>query len=169
MAIYFNEATKTFYLESKDITYAMKVHHLGYLEHAYFGARIEREDVEHIIARNQRCFNNAAPNTNDYWSALNNMCLEMPVYGNGDFRECMIQIEQPNGSRLCDMKYEGYEILKEKPALCGMIAILPTFVFMKMLMQRGVEGNILTLACIGIAGIVYLVLAGREVLRIKGK
>lgn len=56
-----------------------------------------------------------------------------------------------------------------KPALCGMIAILPTFVFMKMLMQRGVEGNILTIACIGIAGIVYLILAGREVLRIKGK
>lgn len=123
MSIYFNRESKTFYLESKDITYAMKLHHLGYLEHVYFGARIAREDVEHIIARNQRCFNNAAPNTNDYWSALNNMCLEMPVYGNGDFRECMIQIEQPNGSRLCDMKYDSHEILDKKPALCGMPSV----------------------------------------------
>ena len=123
MSIYFNSESKTFYLESKDITYAMKIHQYGYLEHIYFGARIEREDIDHVIVKNQRCFNNAAPNTNDYWSALNNMCLEMPVYGNGDFRECMIQIEQPNGARLCDMKYDSHEILEKKPALDGMPSV----------------------------------------------
>lgn len=56
-----------------------------------------------------------------------------------------------------------------KPVICGMISIVPIFALMRMLTQRGIDGNVLTLACIGIAGIVYLVLTGREVLRIKGK
>lgn len=123
MSIYFNSENKTFYLESKDVTYAMKIHKYGYLEHIYYGARVGREDLEHVIIRNMHSFNTAAPGTTDYAAGLNNMTLEMPTYGRGDFRECMIQLEHPNGVRLCDMRYESHEILDKKPELCGMPSV----------------------------------------------
>ena len=43
--IYFNEQYKTFYLESKGLTYAFKVTEAGFLEHLYYGKRIAREDL----------------------------------------------------------------------------------------------------------------------------
>lgn len=123
MSVFFNEQNKTFYLESKDITYAMKINKLGYLEHIYFGARVDREDLDHTIPINERSFDPAPTGTYEYSASLNNISLEMPVYGNGDFRECMLQLEQPNGSRLCDMKYYSHKMLSEKPALEGMPSV----------------------------------------------
>ena len=43
--IYFDEGTKTFYLESKDLTYAFRISPAKFLEHLYYGKRIGREDL----------------------------------------------------------------------------------------------------------------------------
>lgn len=56
-----------------------------------------------------------------------------------------------------------------KPALCGAAAIFPVYMLMKMLTQKGIVGNLVTLVCIGVAGLLYLILSGREILRIRGK
>ena len=45
MAIYFDEQSKIFYLEGKDLSYAMGINKFGFIEHLYFGARIGREDI----------------------------------------------------------------------------------------------------------------------------
>ena len=43
--IYFDKTTKTFYLESKNLTYSFCVNRYGFLQHLYFGKRIDREDL----------------------------------------------------------------------------------------------------------------------------
>ena len=42
MAIYVDEQTRTFYLESKNTTYAFCANPFGFLQHIYFGKRIAR-------------------------------------------------------------------------------------------------------------------------------
>ena len=45
MAVYFNEETKTFYLEGKNISYIFGINFTGFPEHYYFGARIGRDEL----------------------------------------------------------------------------------------------------------------------------
>ena len=56
-----------------------------------------------------------------------------------------------------------------KPAICGVFSVCPAFLLMKILSSRGFSGNVATLLCIGVAGSVYLILSGREILRLRGK
>ncbi len=121
--IYFLEDTKTFYLESKNVTYAFCVNEAGFLQHLYFGKRIHREDLtfapcQHTgwrihgtyLKKNGKMFNmNAYPN-------------ECPTYGRSDYRESMIALDF-NGVRVGDFEFEGYEILSEKPPICGMPSV----------------------------------------------
>ena len=48
MAIHYNEQIKTFYLESKGITYAFRINEMGFLQHLYYGKTIDREDLTFI-------------------------------------------------------------------------------------------------------------------------
>ena len=43
MSIYFDEKTKVFYLESKNLTYAFGINAIGEMEHIYFGKRVGRD------------------------------------------------------------------------------------------------------------------------------
>ena len=45
MAIFFEQESQTFYLESKNVTYAFRVAPFGILQHLYYGKRIPREDL----------------------------------------------------------------------------------------------------------------------------
>ena len=45
MAIFYDEQSKIFYLESKETTYAFGINKLGILEHLYFGKRVGRDLV----------------------------------------------------------------------------------------------------------------------------
>ena len=52
--IYFEKENQTFYLESKDVTYAFRVHELGFLNHLYYGKRIPREDLAFSVFQADR-------------------------------------------------------------------------------------------------------------------
>ena len=121
--IFFQDETKTFYLESKDTTYAFCVNEAGFLQHLYFGKRIHREDLtfapcQHTgwrihgtyLRKNGKMYNmNAYPN-------------ECPTFGRSDYRESMLSFDF-DGVRVGDLEYEGYEILPEKPRLEGMPSV----------------------------------------------
>ena len=47
--IFFDEHTKTFYLESKNVSYIFCVNECGFLNHLYYGKRISREDLSHTV------------------------------------------------------------------------------------------------------------------------
>ena len=48
--IYFDSEFQAFYLESKGVTYAFRVTEYGFLQHLYFGDRIDRKDLRYTYA-----------------------------------------------------------------------------------------------------------------------
>lgn len=122
MAIFFDKKSRTFYLESKDITYAFAVDECGLLEHLYFGKRIARDDLSYGVYTVDRghCtyFSGTGPN-----KSLNQHANECPTYGRSDFRESMIALCDGMGVRVTDFIYLDYTILAEKPPLDGIPSV----------------------------------------------
>jgi stage V sporulation protein B len=87
----------------------------------------------------------------------------------------------PIGTFFCDImicllnfvflsrRFKGKISFKEtllEPSVFAFASILPAFFLMRRL-QKIFDGRIITVACICISGIVYLILAGRKILKIK--
>ena len=121
--IYVNQEIKTFYLESKGVTYAFCVHPAGFLQHLYYGKRIHKEDLgfNNPINTFWRIHGVSIPANNTLYN-LNAYAHECPTYGRGDFREGMVSFDF-DGQRITDLVYDSYEILDEKPALKGMPSV----------------------------------------------
>ena len=117
MAIIFKESTKTFYLESKETTYAFYINKIGFPEHLYFGKRVAHDALNYAYAGGATSHRAYIPEVN---ISYNDLPAEAPFYGNGDFREPMTQIMDAKGDRLIQPVYERHEILAEKPAIPGM-------------------------------------------------
>lgn len=117
MSVIYQESTKTFYLESKDITYAFYINKLGFPEHLYFGRRVGHDALNYAYSVGATSMRACLPDTQ---TSFNDLPGEAPFYGNGDFREPMFQIMDERGDRLTQLVYESHEILASKPALPGM-------------------------------------------------
>jgi alpha-galactosidase len=122
MAIYFNPENQFFYLEGKNLSYVFGINRTGFPEHYYFGTRIGRDDLAYTYEANIGDSGEAAIPGKVHAGGLsyNVYRSEVSFYGNGEFRECSLQLLQKNGSRLNEFLYETHEILAEKPALAGM-------------------------------------------------
>ena len=122
MAIYFNEETKTFYLEGKNISYIFGINRTNFPEHYYFGTRIGRDDLAYTYEANIGDSAEAAipGEVHAGGKSYNIYRSELSVYGKGEFRECSLQLLKKNGSRLNEFLYETHEILAVKPAIPGM-------------------------------------------------
>lgn len=111
--ITFLEEQKTFYLETKDTTYAMFVNEHSHLEHLYYGPKVDR--FENIL--DQRLQYEFELGTSTSYSKeakgymLNNTLLEVSTYGKGDYREPTLHIELPSGSRTTDFTYVHHETI----------------------------------------------------------
>lgn len=119
MAIAYQESSRTFFLESKDVTYAFRVHEFGFLNHLYFGKKIPREDLRFSVCEKHRGHGAVLPNANRFQS-LSIFQNECPTYGRGDYRESMVALCDADGVRIVDLTYESHKIVKEKPILEGM-------------------------------------------------
>lgn len=117
--IYFEEKNKTFYLESKNVTYAFRIHELGFLNHLYFGKRIPREDLDFSVFTAERGQSATLPNAKgkDSLDCYHNEC---PTYGRSDYKESMLAFCDEVGVRVVDLKYVGHEIVRKKTRLEGM-------------------------------------------------
>ncbi len=130
MAIIFDKSTKTFYLEGKNITYAFFANRRGYLEHLYFGEKISRDHLFYTrtsIRRNafpamvpgeDVTKGNVDPSVGP--TSYNHIPAEITFFGNGDYREPTVQVENAGGDRLCELLYYSHEILDTKPKINGM-------------------------------------------------
>ena len=119
--IYFDERIKTFYLESKNVTYSFCVNKYGFLQHLYYGKRIDREDLEYTVYCVDRGHGSniaGAPRNH----SLNVFASECPTYGRSDYRESMLAFDF-DGVRVGDLVYENYSILERKPKLDGMPSV----------------------------------------------
>lgn len=119
MAIYFEKENQTFYLESKNITYAFRIHKFGLLNHLYYGKRIPREDLAFSVFEMERGHSANLPEAGRAES-LDSYHNECPTFGRSDYRESMLAFCDYLGVRVVDLKYVSHEIFKEKPSIDGM-------------------------------------------------
>ncbi len=124
MSIHFDSTTKTFYLEGKNITYAFFINSVGYAEHLYFGKRISRDFLLYTRTDGGRSaatyVPGVDPEADSVKESYHSYPSELSFYGNSDFREPTVQVENAEGDRLCELLYDGHEILAEKPRMLGM-------------------------------------------------
>ena len=121
MGIKVNEEKKIFQLNTPNTTYLMGVARDQYLGHMYYGKKMddcnglyllrmpEGKDAEHALVK-------------DKIGLMDRFSFEYPVWGTGDFRDTCLQVRSESGHRVCELTYEGYEIIDGKPAIANMPA-----------------------------------------------
>jgi len=122
MAIHFDKKTKTFYLEGKDITYAFFINAYGYAEHLYFGKKIGRDPLFFTrgVIGGRTCAASVPGLDEVGFNSYHYFSPEIAFYGNGDFREPTVQVENATGDRLCELLYISHDIIPENPRAVGM-------------------------------------------------
>lgn len=120
--ICFDKSTNTFYLESKDVTYAFGISKFGFLNHLYYGKRISREDLSYSVYHVDRGHGSNIANAARHES-LNVYGNECPAFGRSDYRQSMIALCDKKGVRVGDWKYVSHHIVEEKPELKGMPSV----------------------------------------------
>lgn len=123
MAITFESKTKTFFLDGKNSTYAFFINCVGYAEHLYYGSKISHDDLTYTRAIGTYFAPATVPGTDgleDGFLSYMEFPSELGFYGTGDYREPAVLVQNKNGDRLCELLYDSYEIVKEKPKMQGM-------------------------------------------------
>lgn len=119
MSIIYMEKDKSFVLQGKDITYILRIRKNKYLEHVYYGSKIEKPVISQMVKDKVRASFNANPDDDESFS-LDTMRAEYPAYGNTDLRMPAYQVQLDNGTRITDLTYQSYEIVKGKEKLKGL-------------------------------------------------
>jgi len=109
----------SFYLlETSGSMYCFRVTDQGFLQHLYYGRRLDlRGGWEALVPQVRHMPGNAAG-----WEgvSLEDMALETSAPGLGDLRESMVTVRTDDGDVLTDFRFEGAEVLLEKPPLPGL-------------------------------------------------
>jgi alpha-galactosidase len=119
MGISYQQNEKSFILQSKSSTYIMRITKDKYLEHVYYGDKIEKPVICAITKSTGRASFHANPDEDETFS-LDTMPSEYPAYGHTDLRMPAYQLQLENGTRITDLTYQSYEIKKGKPRLSGL-------------------------------------------------
>ncbi|GEN56996.1 alpha-galactosidase [Halolactibacillus alkaliphilus] len=119
MAIYFDQETKTFHLQTSQSSYLFQVVNNNYLAHLYWGKRVRSTSMPKALRYIDRGFS-GNPNKEDRTFSLDTLPQEYPSYGHTDFRSPALHIESPDGSRITDLRYVSHEIEAGKQALTGL-------------------------------------------------
>lgn len=120
MPILFNEETKEFHLQAKDVSYIFKILKNNQLGHLYFGKKIRHRDSFNHLYREEFRDNSTHFFEGDQTFSLDQLKQEFPSFGTSDFREPAYQILQENGSRITNFEYQSHVVYKGKPKLEGL-------------------------------------------------
>ncbi|MBR4013674.1 MAG: hypothetical protein IKJ00_05190, partial [Clostridia bacterium] len=131
MSVFFEETTKTFYLEGKGVTYAFYINEFGYAEHLYYGNKIGHDDLRAMRTLGAVSFR-VTPPARDGETSTGGKCInsynhfptELSFFGTGDYRESTVSVCFSDGCRITELLYCGHEILAEKPKINGMPSML---------------------------------------------
>ena len=122
MPIRISENDRTFYLHSKDCTYAFRIDPAGVPEHLYFGPTVG-EDLFGGTYSVMGGIHRVPLQSGSYSTDLSLMPQEIHTPYAGDFYEPSLVVEYANGSRRSDLRYVGYELMDQKPALPGLPSV----------------------------------------------
>jgi alpha-galactosidase len=122
MPIIYQDASRTFFLQTPGSTYAFSLHPKLHLPiHRFWGRRIEPAPLQHLQPEEGRPFAPAPEGLSEAESP-DLLPQELPLYGHGDFRSPALTVRQSNGSRLLELRYQGHRIFPGKPSLAGVPA-----------------------------------------------
>ena len=112
MPIVWSADTQTFHLRNDSISYLIRVLENGKVGHLHFGGALSEErSYAHLLQREFLGFSNRLGEP---------VPLEYSTPGSGDYRIPAFVVEQPNGSRVLDLRYSSQRIFPGKPALGGL-------------------------------------------------
>lgn len=110
MTIHYQEKTNIFHLQSKEMSYIIQIIN-GMPTHAYWGKKLRNvASLEQFMAPRME-------------ETINSLPQEYPQYGSGDFRHPAYQVKLADGSRITELVYKDYKIIKGKPELEGLPAV----------------------------------------------
>ncbi len=121
MEIQFYEQQKVFMLHTENTTYSMAIVDDCYLEHLYYGSKIQSPNIRYILREDEPPFV-PSKNLREKEAFLDCALMEYPESGMGDYRESAICIRSVNGHRGSELCYSGYTIEEGKPVLEGLPA-----------------------------------------------
>ncbi len=122
MSILVSKTGNTFHLCNHDISYIMQVLPNGQLGQVYFGPRIGRkEDYSYLIENHMRPMSSCVFDIDKRFS-MEHLRQEYPSFGTTDYRMPAVEVVQENGSRISELRYQGFRVQKGKPALPGLPA-----------------------------------------------
>ncbi|MBQ4045242.1 MAG: alpha-galactosidase, partial [Lachnospiraceae bacterium] len=121
MAIVFNEDKKTFSLHTVKTTYQLKIGHLNYINHLYYGATIHDEDLSYLIRRYDRGFSgNPYDSLRERTFSLDAQPQEFTTQQQGDFRINSIEVQNADGSFSFNGRYVSHKMYKGAFTLNGL-------------------------------------------------
>lgn len=107
--ITFLKETNTFFLENERVTYAFGIRN-GELEHLWFGAKIGHDDLTYLRTGIGSGCDAGLPGR----YSPNHHSQELPVYGQGDFREPMLTWRGENGDLCAELRYVSHRIVPQQ-------------------------------------------------------
>ena len=119
--IRFNEKNNVFLLDTENTTYAIAIVDDRYVEHLWYGTKIEGENLRYLLREDEAPFTPAV-NNRETGAFLDCAPMEYPETGMGDYRESALCVRSMGGCRASELRYEGYEIVPGKPVLDGLPA-----------------------------------------------
>ena len=112
-----------FTLHTRSSSYQFMVDPSGYLLHTYYGPRVGGGSFAYRLRQADRGF---SPNPNSEGHtrtfSLDTQPQEYPSSGVGDFRIPVLEVENADGSRAADLRYQSHVIRPGKYALPGLPA-----------------------------------------------
>lgn len=111
---------KFFSLKTKNSEYQMEADPYGILTHIWYGAKTG-EPMNYLLDYPDVGFSGQISEVEDDRTySLDTKLLEYPTYGMGDYRLPAIQLQEPNGANILDLRYDSYDIQKGVPELEGL-------------------------------------------------
>lgn len=123
MAVYIDEKSRLFTLETENSTYQMKADSYGFLLHLYYGKKTAGS-MEYLLTYHDRGFSgNPYDADKDRTYSMDALPQEYPVWGNGDYRSACMEVRMADGSFGCDLRYQGHSVRDGKYELPGLPAV----------------------------------------------
>ena len=118
-----NEREKVFHLYNERISYLFYVMESGQLGHLYFGKALNpKGSYLHMVEKAHRPMSTYI-NEGDLYTSYEHLRQEYPCYGTSDYRYPALEVQGGDGSRLCKLEYQEYEITKGKKPIPGLPAV----------------------------------------------
>lgn len=110
-------------LQTRNTTYQIGIHKLGFLLHLYYGKKTE-SDMSYLLQNYDRGFaGNPYDAEGDRALSLDVLPQEFPCYGTGDFRSAAFNVRTAEGVFGIDLRYRGCLVRDGKYALPGLPAV----------------------------------------------